>query len=105
MTALLKRMSLGSRFDFLPFVSPHRDSVSSAVHEPMHVFWEMMEYFANTMVFVYTGVKVALEIYEQNNSRIQGSDWALAILLYVVLNVSEFCSTQLCNISSCHEIT
>ncbi|GMH43152.1 hypothetical protein BSKO_11074 [Bryopsis sp. KO-2023] len=62
-----------------------RDRVSSRVHEPMHVFWEMMEYFANTMIFIYTGVKVAIEINEQQDV-ISGADWGWAVLLYIVLN-------------------
>lgn len=70
-----------------------RDSVSSEVHEPMHVFWEMMEYFANTMIFVYTGAKVAIEIYEQNNTGIQNTDWGYAVILYLALNVSDFHTT------------
>lgn len=81
-------------FDFLYDYKPvnpqicaagRRDRVSSRVHEPLHVFWEMMEYFANTMIFIFTGLKVAITIYEKDE--ILPRDWGWAIVLYLALNV------------------
>lgn len=42
--------------------------ISPEVHHPMHIFWEMMEYFANTLIFVYSGVVIAVEIYNAGDS-------------------------------------
>lgn len=41
-----------------------KNRVSAQVHGAMHIFWEIMEYLANTLIFVFTGLKVAVEIYE-----------------------------------------
>lgn len=75
-----------------------RERISSTVHEAMHVFWDMMENFANTLIFLFTGLKIAIMIYEENNVEIHAEDWGWAILLYVVLNVRLLAWCQLINV-------
>ena len=38
--------------------------LSPKTHEPIEVFWEMLEYMANTTIFIYAGVKIAIKIWE-----------------------------------------
>lgn len=67
-----------------------KDRISSSVHEPLDVFWEMMEYVANTLIFVYTGLKISLELFDSTNPNsdyIQSAEWGYAVLLYLVLQV------------------
>lgn len=54
-------------------------------HEAMHTFWEMIEYIANTVVFVVAGVIM----YERGfiDSHIGLADWGHLIALYLVLHV------------------
>ena len=70
-----------------------KDRISSAVHEPMHVFWEMMEYLANTLIFVYTGLKISVELFDSTNpsSNFIGTrEWGLAVFLYLMLQLIRF---------------
>ena len=36
-----------------------RTRVSPRVHESLHVFWEMLEFLANTLIFVFAGTIIA----------------------------------------------
>eukprot|EP00210_Caulerpa_lentillifera_P006651 g6354.t1 len=67
-----------------------KDRISSSVHGPMHVFWEMMEYLANTLIFVFTGLKVAVELFETDGEEgkwINSREWGYAVLLYLALQL------------------
>lgn len=48
--------------------------ISPEVHHPMHIFWEMMEYFANTIIFVYSGLIIALEIYRTRGEQLEDNE-------------------------------
>lgn len=57
--------------------------ISPEVHVPLHVFWEMLEYFANTLIFIYSGVIIAVEICESAVRRMEENlvkDWLFASL-------------------------
>jgi len=73
-----------------------RPRLSPKAHEPMEVFWELMEYFANSTIFVYAGVEIAKKIYEVEIDVDKGdidagfinrADWGLSILLYLFLQL------------------
>lgn len=63
--------------------SSARTAVSE--HHSMHHFWEMLEYFANTIIFILAGVI----IYEKgvHSSHVTAGDWGLLLLLYAALHV------------------
>ena len=54
-------------------------------HETLHEFWEMVEYLANTIVFVLSGAVIMERGF--NSEFITGVDWLYLLLLYAVLNV------------------
>jgi len=54
-------------------------------HETLHEFWEMVEYLANTIVFVLSGAVIMERGF--NSDFITAVDWLYLLLLYVVLNV------------------
>ncbi|CAD7695102.1 unnamed protein product [Ostreobium quekettii] len=73
-----------------------RPRLSPKAHEPMEVFWELMEYFANSTIFIYAGVEIAKKIYEVEIDVDSGDieagfinkgDWGLSILLYLFLQL------------------
>lgn len=67
-----------------------KDRISPHVHEAMHVFWEMMEYVANTLIFVYTGLKLAVELFDTTNPSsqfINAEEWGYGLLLYIALQI------------------
>lgn len=55
-------------------------------HHAMHSFWEMVEYLANTVVFVLAGALVFQRGFSSDS--ITGRDWALLLALFVVLHVA-----------------
>ena len=57
-------------------------------HETLHEFWEMVEYLANTVVFVLSGAVIMERGF--NSDFITGSDWLWLLPLYIVLNVVRF---------------
>lgn len=57
-------------------------------HETLHEFWEMVEYLANTVVFVLSGAVIMERGF--NSEFNSGSDWLWLLLLYLVLNVVRF---------------
>jgi len=68
--------------------------LSPKTHEPIEVFWEMLEYMANTTIFIYAGVKIAIKIWEvgievgdNEDKFISGDEWGWSILLYLFLQV------------------
>ncbi|GMH39853.1 hypothetical protein BSKO_07757 [Bryopsis sp. KO-2023] len=66
--------------------------ISPEVHEPMHVFWEMLEYLANTLIFVYSGLVIAVEIYASGGeagekAHIKAEDWGYSVVLFILLQV------------------
>ena len=98
MSGVLSVVSLGMVMTV--FAKPR---LSPKVHEPMEVFWEMVEYFANTMIFVYSGVKIAIVLWENaieldegKEKFIRGDEWGWAILLYVMLQVIRLVTIVLC---------
>jgi len=63
-----------------------RTAISVQVEHTMHTFWELIEYFANTIVFVFSGVIIAEEGFSARDTDIvKFEDGLYAIALYVLL--------------------
>lgn len=79
----------------------------------MHIFWEVSEFIANTLVFFYFGVIIADRIWaghrgsseEESALRLargateeavlKGADWGWAVLNWIVLNIIRFCTISM----------
>lgn len=76
--------------------------VTMHVQHAMHIFWEVAEFIANTLVFFYFGVIIAERIWTGHRGTddghvveeavLTGADWGWAVLNWVVLNVIRFCT-------------
>ena len=67
-----------------------RHRISSGVVEPMHTVWHELEFVANTLIFVLSGVIIAGRIYNSEytaESLIRPADYGYAFLLWVYVNV------------------
>ena len=67
-----------------------RAHISVKVQHPLTIIWEELEYLANTLVFVLSGVIIAGNIYESSTAdvdHINGQDYVYALLLWVYLLV------------------
>lgn len=66
------------------------------VQHAMETVWEVLDFSANTIVFVYAGVLISARIYEGHQgiageaSVLQAIDWAWAVLNWAVLVVIRF---------------
>ena len=82
-------------FKLVPTSTPY------PVQHSMHLFWEVAEFMANTLVFFYFGVIVAERIYvghsppEGDVKLLEGADWGWAILNWVMLNLIRFVTISL----------
>lgn len=71
------------------------------VQHSMHLFWEVAEFMANTLVFFVFGVIVAERIYVGHNPPeggppdLEGADWGWAIANWVFLNLIRFCTISM----------
>eukprot|EP00884_Botryococcus_braunii_P017513 jgi/Botrbrau1/4445/Bobra.0348s0033.1 len=62
--------------------------ISRSVIHPLHIVWETLEYVANTLIFILSGVIIAAKIYTNsvgNADEIVGIDYGYAVLLWVYL--------------------
>ncbi|KAA6417827.1 MAG: salt overly sensitive 1 [Trebouxia sp. A1-2] len=64
--------------------------ISRQVQQPLRIVWEELEFIANTLIFVLTGVIIAGNIYQSEHTvsatvQIQARDYGYAFLLWVVL--------------------
>ncbi|CAD7698090.1 unnamed protein product [Ostreobium quekettii] len=74
-----------------------RPRLSPKAHEPMEVFWEMVEYFANTMIFVYAGVQIAVALKEEvEEDFISSTEWGYGFLLFLFLQVIRLVTVIIC---------
>ncbi|EFJ32010.1 hypothetical protein SELMODRAFT_267115 [Selaginella moellendorffii] len=55
--------------------------------QSMHCFWTIIAYFANTVIFILSGVVIA-ESFLRSQSEIEGRDWAYLLCLYFFLQLS-----------------
>ena len=53
-------------------------------HEALHDFWEMVEYLANTIIFVLSGAVIVDKGF--NSAYITAADWGWLVALYIILN-------------------
>jgi len=89
MSGVLATVALGITMGLMA-----KPRLSPKTHEPIEVFWEMLEYMANTTIFIYAGVKIAIKIWEvgievgENEDKfISGDEWGWSILLYLFLQI------------------
>ena len=67
-----------------------KNHISVRVQTPLHIIWEELEYLANTLVFILSGVIIAGNIYLSSTdaaAHIVGTDYVYALLLWVYLLV------------------
>jgi len=98
MSGVLATVALGITMGLMA-----KPRLSPKTHEPIEVFWEMLEYMANTTIFIYAGVKIAIKIWEvgievaENEDKfIQSDEWGWAILLYLFLQIIRLLTIILC---------
>lgn len=68
-------------------------AISRKVEHPLHIIWEELEFLANTLIFVLSGVIITGKIWESSTTKhdyIQPADYGYAILLWIYLLVSFF---------------
>jgi len=59
-----------------------RTRISVEVEEKLHSFWEMIEYLANTIIFIFSGYLISYNV-----TGTDWTDWFWAFMLYVMLHV------------------
>eukprot|EP00803_Ostreobium_quekettii_P005115 evm.model.scf_123.5 EVM.evm.TU.scf_123.5 scf_123:132105-140643(-) len=98
MSGVLATVSLGVTMAVMA-----RPRLSPKTHEPMEVFWELLEYFANTTIFIYAGTKIAIKIWEVGidvpegeTQFIRSDEWGWSILLYLFLQVIRLVTILMC---------
>ncbi|CAL8460804.1 g335 [Coccomyxa elongata] len=65
-------------------------AISRKVEHPLHIIWEELEFLANTLIFVLSGVIITGKIWESSTTKadyIQPADYGYAVLLWVYLVV------------------
>ena len=60
-----------------------RTSISPEVENFVHHFWEMLGYFANTVLFMIVGIVIT----ETAINNLELKDWVFLIFLYIMLNI------------------
>eukprot|EP00903_Cladosiphon_okamuranus_P017333 g15970.t1 len=63
-----------------------RPRISPSVQEPLHEFWSLWGYMANTVIFFLTGLDAATKAFGKD-SIIDISDWGYLILLWVACHI------------------
>ena len=62
--------------------------VSAEAHEVMLKFWRIMEYIANTLLFIFSGIVVVNKLSNVNSSiSITGYEWGMLVVLYFLINI------------------
>ncbi|QHO02110.1 hypothetical protein HN51_036695 [Arachis hypogaea] len=56
--------------------------------QSLHIFWEMVAYIANTLIFILSGVVIAEGVLGDDNVFHHGTSWTHLLLLYVYVQVS-----------------
>jgi NhaP-type Na+/H+ or K+/H+ antiporter len=73
-----------------------------SVQHSMHLFWEVTEFMANTLVFFVFGVIIAERIYvgynpaDGSEALLKVEDWGWAVLNWVLLNAIRFVTLVIC---------
>lgn len=66
--------------------SPAFPSNTPSTQEPLHEFWSLWGYMANTVIFFVTGLTAATKAFGKDSS-IDGRDWGFLLALYLVVHV------------------
>lgn len=92
MSGVLATVALGITMGLMA-----KPRLSPKTHEPIEVFWEMLEYMANTTIFLYAGVKIAIKIWEVG-IEVSSLFWAQS--------TPSLCSvrTKLCGLGHCEPL-
>lgn len=56
------------------------------VQEPLHAFWSLWGYMANTIIFFVTGLTAATKAFGSDSS-IDAQDWGYLLALYVMVHI------------------
>lgn len=65
-------------------VNSQKANISPEVEVFLHRFWEMLEYLANTLIFIIVGIVIADSV---NTGDVTGMDWMFLVTLYFGLQV------------------
>ncbi|MCL7031164.1 hypothetical protein MKW94_005020 [Papaver nudicaule] len=66
-----------------------RTAFKGDTQQSLHIFWEMVAYIANTLIFILSGVVIAESVFHSENYIFDhGSSWGYLMLLYVFIQVS-----------------
>ncbi|CAN0007156.1 unnamed protein product [Pylaiella littoralis] len=63
-----------------------RPRISPSVQEPLHEFWSLWGYMANTVIFFLTGLVAATRAFGKD-STIDASDWGYLVALWVACHI------------------
>ncbi|XP_015957926.1 sodium/hydrogen exchanger 8 [Arachis duranensis] len=83
LSGVLTVMSLGMFYSAFA-----RTAFKGESQQSLHIFWEMVAYIANTLIFILSGVVIAEGVLGDDNVFHHGTSWTHLLLLYVYVQVS-----------------
>ncbi|KAF3611467.1 hypothetical protein DY000_02045320 [Brassica cretica] len=82
-SGILTVMTLG-----MFFAAFARTAFKGDSHQSLHHFWEMVAYIANTLVFILSGVIIAVGDFSSRKITCEGASWGFLFLLYLYVQLS-----------------
>ncbi|RID57630.1 hypothetical protein BRARA_F00991 [Brassica rapa] len=82
-SGILTVMTLG-----MFFAAFARTAFKGENHQSLHHFWEMVAYIANTLVFILSGVIIAVGDFSSRKISYEGASWGFLFLLYLYVQLS-----------------
>ncbi|CAN7040996.1 unnamed protein product [Brassica oleracea var. botrytis] len=82
-TGILTVMTLG-----MFFAAFARTAFKGDSYQSLHHFWEMVAYIANTLVFILSGVIIAVGDFSSRKITYEGASWGFLFLLYLYVQLS-----------------
>lgn len=70
-------------------LSKYKCVISPAVEHSMHHVWQILGFIANTLIFLFGGIIVALGVFEDETNAISGRDWGYLIAIYLIIHVTK----------------
>lgn len=82
-SGILTVMTLG-----MFFAAFARTAFKGENHQSLHHFWEMVAFIANTLVFILSGVIIAVGDFSSRKITYEGASWGFLFLLYLYVQLS-----------------
>ncbi|KAG2268297.1 hypothetical protein Bca52824_062852 [Brassica carinata] len=70
------------------FAAFARTAFKGDSYQSLHHFWEMVAYIANTLVFILSGVIIAVGDFSSRKITYEGASWGFLFLLYLYVQLS-----------------